>query len=130
MSEFRIEGITSAGKPVQGILEAESPKAARQKAQELGKQRSFKVLHVIARSTWVYKVQRGTEKPISGEQKAFTRAEVQDALQKMGYRVIRIQKRLFGFRQKPPATEIVTFVRVSADLIRQKLPFNEIMQLL
>lgn len=130
MAEFRIEGITGAGKPVQGILEAESVKAARRKAQELGKQRSFKVLHVISRSTWVYKVQRGTEKPIMGEQKAFTRAEVQDALQKMGYRVIRIQKRLFGFRQKPPATEIVTFVRVSADLIRQKLPFNEIMQLL
>jgi type IV pilus assembly protein PilC len=78
----------------------------------------------------VYKVQRGTEKPITGEQKAFTKGEVQEALQKMGYRVIRIQKRFFSFRGKPPATDVVTFVRVSADLIRQKLPFNEIMQLL
>ena len=48
----------------------------------------------------------------------------------MGYRVICVQRRFFDFKAKPPSTEIVTFVRVSADLIRQKLPFNEIMQLL
>jgi type IV pilus assembly protein PilC len=130
MAEFRIEGVTTAGKPVQGIMEADSPRTAKQRAQLMARQRKFKLLHVVARSTWVYKVQRGTEKPITGEQKAFTRGEVQEALQKMGYRVIRVQKRLFDFRSKPPATDIVTFVRVSADLIRQKLPFNEIMQLL
>ena len=130
MAEFRIEGLTTTGKPVQGVLEADSPKSAKKKASELARLKSFKLLHVIPRSTWVYKVQRGTEKPVMGEQKAFTKAEVQDALQKMGYRVIRIQKRFIDFKAKPPATEIVTFVRVSADLIRQKLPFNEIMQLL
>jgi type IV pilus assembly protein PilC len=130
MPEFRIEGVTSAGKPVQGILEADSARAAKQKASQMAQQRKFKLLHVVPRSTWVYKVQRGTEKPVIGEQKAFTRGEVEEALQKMGYRVIRIQKRLLDFKAKPPSAEIVTFVRVSADLIRQKLPFNEIMQLL
>lgn len=130
MAEFRIEGVTPTGKPIQGILEADSPRSARQKAQLMARQRKFKLLHVVSRSTWVYKVQRGTEKPITGEQKAFTKGEVQEALQKMGYRVIHVQRRLFNFKGKPPATDIVTFVRVSADLIRQKLPFNEIMQLL
>ncbi|MCZ6775945.1 MAG: type II secretion system F family protein [Ignavibacteria bacterium] len=130
MAEFKIEGVTTTGKPVQGILEAESTRAAKRKASQMAKQRNFKLLHVVPRSNWVYKVQRGTEKPVVGEQKAFTKGEVQDALQKMGYRVIRVQKRWVNFRSKPPAAEIVTFVRVSADLIRQKLPFNEIMQLL
>jgi len=130
MPEFKIEGVTTAGKPVQGILEADSLRAAKSKAAQMGQQRNFKVIQVIPRSTWVYKVQRGTEKPITGEQKAFTKAEVQEALQKMGYRVISVQKRLIDYKSKPPATEIVTFVRVSADLIRQKLPFNEIMALL
>jgi len=88
------------------------------------------VLRVIPRTTWVYKVQRGTEKPITGEQKAYSKAEVREALQRMGFRVIFVQRRLLDLRAKPPATEIVTFVRVSADLIKQKLPFNEIMQLL
>ncbi len=130
MLEFRIEGITANGKPLQGVLEAESLKVAKKKAGEMALARKFNVLNVVPRATWVYKVQRGTEKPISGEQKAFTKAEVEEALQKMGYRVLRVQKRLFEFKLKPPSTEIVTFVRVSADLIRQKLPFNEIMQLL
>jgi type IV pilus assembly protein PilC len=130
MPEFRVEGVTSGGRPVQGILEAESARAAKQKASQLASQRNFKLLHVIQRSTWIYKVQRGTERPITGEQKAFTKAEVREALQKMGYRVIYVQRRFLDFKAKPPSTEIVTFVRVSADLIRQKLPFNEIMQLL
>jgi type IV pilus assembly protein PilC len=130
MAEYRIEGVTSGGKPVQGVLEAESTHSAKQKASQLAQQRKFKLLHVIPRATWVYKVQRGTEKPVTGEQKAFSKAEVQEALQKMGYRVIYVQRRFLNFKARPPATEIVTFVRVSADLIRQKLPFNEIMQLL
>jgi type IV pilus assembly protein PilC len=130
MPEFRIEGVTAGGKPVQGTLEAESARAARQKANQMAQLRKFKLLHVIPRATYVYKVQRGVEKPITGEQKAYSKAEVQEALQKMGFRVISVQKRLFDFKAKPPSTEIVTFVRVSADLIRQKLPFNEIMTLL
>ncbi|MEW6509922.1 MAG: type II secretion system F family protein [Bacteroidota bacterium] len=130
MPEFRIEGVSTAGKPIQGILEADSTRAAKSKASQLAQQRNFRLLHVVPRSTWVYKVQRGTEKPIVGEQKAFSKGEVQEALQKMGYRVIRVQKRLLDFKARPPSTEIVTFVRVSADLIRQKLPFNEIMQLM
>lgn len=130
MPEYRIEGVTGAGKPVQGVIEADSTGGAKSKAAQLAKQKNFKLLHVIPRATWVYKVQRGTEKPISGEQKAFTKGEVQDALQKMGYRVIRVQRRFINFKARPPSTEIVTFVRVSADLIRQKLPFNEIMQLM
>ena len=130
MHEFRIEGVTADGKPLQGLLEADTLKSAKSKAAQMAAQRRFKLLNVVPRATWVYKVQRGTEKPITGEQKAFTKGEVEEAFQKMGYRVIRVQKRLFDFKPKPPSTEIVTFVRVSADLIRQKLPFNEIMQLL
>ncbi len=130
MPEFRIEGVTPAGKPVQGVLEAESPRVAKKRATQMAQQRNFKLLRVIPRSTWIYKVQRGTDKPITGEQKAYSKAEVREALQRMGFRVIYVQRRLFDFKAKPPSTEIVTFVRVSADLIKQKLPFNEIMQLL
>ena len=130
MAEFRVEAMSSTGQPIQGILEAESIRAAKKKAAQMAQQRKLRILRVIPRSTWVYKVQRGTEKPVTGEQKAFTKAEVQDALQKMGYRVIHVQKRLLDLKMKPPSAEIVTFVRVSADLIRQKLPFNEVMQLL
>jgi type IV pilus assembly protein PilC len=130
MPEFRVEGISMTGKAVQGVIEAENNRSARQRAQQMSQQRKFKLLRVIPRSTFQYKAQRGTEKPVVGEQKAFTREEVQEALSKMGFRVLTVNKKTFNFKMKPPATEVVTFVRVSADLIRQKLPYNEILQLM
>jgi type IV pilus assembly protein PilC len=130
MPEYRIEGLTPADRPVSGIINADTIGLAKQRAQSLAKEKRFKLLRVRGRSTFIYRVRRGDEKPITGEQKAFTKEEVQDALQKMGYKVLSVNKKLIDFKLKPPATEIITFVRVSADLMRQKLPFNEIMQLL
>lgn len=130
MPEFRIEGISTSGKAVQGVIEAENPRVAKHKAQQMATQRKFKLLRVLPRVTFLYKVQRGGEKPIAGEQKAFTKEEVQDALSKMGFRVINVRKKTIDLKLKPPNAEIVTFVRVSADLIRQKLPYNEILQLM
>ena len=130
MPEFRIEGISTGGKPVQGIIDAENLRVAKQKSQLMATQRKFKLTRVLPRATFVYRVQRGSEKPINGEQKAFTKEEVQDALSKMGFRVLSVKKKVVDIKMKPPTTEIVTFVRVSADLIRQKLPYNEILQLM
>lgn len=130
MAEFRIEGISTTGKAVQGVLEADGLRLAKEKANQMAVQRKFKVLNITPRVTFLYKVQRGIEKPVLGEQRAFTKEEVQEALSKMGFRVMYVRKKLFDFKPKPPMAEIVTFVRISADLIRQKLPYNEILQLL
>lgn len=130
MAEFRIDGISAAGKPIQAIIEAGNKKEAKQKAQKMAEQRRFKLGNVLPRAKFIYKVQRGNEKPMTGEQKAFTKEEVSDALQKMGFRVLSVNKSLLNFVGKPPSTDIVSFVRVSADLIRQKLPYNEILMLM
>jgi type IV pilus assembly protein PilC len=130
MPEFRVEGLSSTGKAIQGIIDAENSRTAKQKADQMATQRKFKLIRVLPRATFLYKVQRGGEKPVLGEQKAFTKEEVQDALSKMGFRVISVKKKSFDVKLKPPTAEIVTFVRVSADLIRQKLPYNEILQLM
>ncbi len=130
MAEFRVEGLSLTGKAVQGVIEAENPRAAKAKAQAMATQRKFKLLRILPRATFLYKVQRGAEKPVLGEQKAFTKEEVQEALSKMGFRVLSVKKKPFNLKLKPPTAEIVTFVRVSADLIRQKLPYNEILQLM
>jgi type IV pilus assembly protein PilC len=130
MPEFRIEGLSTTGKAVQGVIEADNSRLAKEKANQMATQRKFKVINLTPRSTFLYKVQRATEKPILGEQKAFTKDEVQEALSKMGFRVLYVRKKLLDFKPKPPMAEIVTFVRVSADLIRQKLPYNEILALM
>ncbi len=130
MPEFRFQGVKPGGRAVQGIVSAETRAQAKKIVADLSSKNQFKLTDLRARSTFVYRVRRNGEKPVTGEQKAFTKEEVKQALQHLDFQVISVQKKLLDFKPKPPATEVVTFVRVSADLLREKLPFNEILQLL
>ena len=131
MPEFRIEGVTMTGKPVSGVISADTKKLAKQKADLMARDKKFKVTAIQERAAFLYRVQKGNDKPIDGEQKAFTKDEVRVALEKMGFKVQYVRKKLFGNKQKPaPPVDVISFVRVSADLMRQKLAFNEIMTLL
>ncbi|HLF20204.1 MAG TPA: type II secretion system F family protein [Bacteroidota bacterium] len=131
MPEYKVEGITVAGKQVTGAITADNKKSAKQKAEEMAREKKFKVSAILERATFIYRVQKGTEKPLDGEQKAFSKVEVVQALEKMGYRVVYARKKLFAGKPKlAPEVDVITFVRVSADLMRQKLPFNEILALL
>lgn len=130
MADFRFEGTTSRGRSVQGTITADSYAVAKKKARKLAAHHRFKLSRILKRKTFIYKVQKNGEKPSRGEQKAFTKEEVRIALEKLGYSVQNIQPKFVSFNLKPPASEIVTFVRLSADLLREKLPFNEVLQLL
>jgi type IV pilus assembly protein PilC len=131
MPEYRIEGVTLSGKVVSGSITADTKSVAKKRAHELGRDKKFKITDIHERVAYIYRVQKGTDKPIDGEQKAFTASEVRTALEKMGFKVLYVRRKLFGTKQRAaPATDIITFVRVSTDLMRQKLPFNEVMQLL
>ncbi len=130
MPEFRFQGIKPGGRSVQGMVSADTRAQARKIVSDLSQKNQFKLTDLRTRSTFIYKVRRNGDKPVTGEQKAFTREEVQQALQRMDYKVISVQRKFLDVKMKPPMTELVTFVRVSADLLREKLPFNEILQLL
>ncbi len=130
MAEFRFLGIASNGKMVQGVISADTSSEAKKKIKKMAAQHKVKINKIQKRKTYVYKVQKSGEKPITGEQKAFTKQEVQQALTKLGYQVLRIQPKIGFLTLKPPSADIVTFVRLSADLLREKLPFNEVLQLL
>lgn len=130
MAEFRFLGVASNGKMVQGVISADTSSEAKKKIKKMAAQHKVKINKIQKRKTYIYKVQKSGEKPITGEQKAFTKQEVQQALTKLGYQVLRIQPKIGFLTLKPPAADIVTFVRLSADLLREKLPFNEVLQLL
>lgn len=129
MADFRFEGTTMAGRAVKGIVKADTFSEAKQKVRQLAEQHRVKVSKIRKRKVFVYSVQRNGEKAVKGEQKAFTKEEVRQALEKLGYKIVRIEPRWFSFNLKPPVTDVVTFVRVSANLLREKLPFNEVLQL-
>lgn len=130
MPDFRFEGIALNKKPVHGIIAADNFSAARKKIKQLTEPRHVKVTQIQKRRTFRYRIQKENEKPSDGEQKAFNKNEVRQALVKLGYKVIRVQAKLLDFKLKPPQSEIVTFVSLSADLVKEKLPYSEVLQLL
>ena len=126
MPEFKFQGVKPSGRKVQGVISAEGRNQARKLILGLEDKHQFRLTNLKQRSTFIYRVRRNGEKPVSGEQKAFSKEEVVEALQTLDYKVLSVQRKFLDFKGKPPSTEIVTFVRVSADLLREKLPFNEI----
>lgn len=130
MPDFRFEGTTLEGKSVQGFVTADNSNEAKAKVRQLAEQHHVKVQRIRRRRSFIYKVRRGNEPPLKGEQKAFSKEELKLAFEKLGYTSVTIYPRLLDIKLPPPATEVITFVRLSADLLREKLPFNEVLQLL
>jgi type IV pilus assembly protein PilC len=112
------------------VISADTGGEAKKKIKKMATQHKVKISKIQKRKNWMYKIQKNVEKPVNGEQKAFTKQEVHQALTKLGYKVIRVQPKYGLLSLKPPAADLVTFVRLSADLLREKLPFNEVLQLL
>ena len=130
MIELRFNAIKTNGQSIVGTISAPSVGEGKKKIQALVSKHGLKTKAIEKKSTYLYKVKRGDEKPFTGEQKAFNKQEVTQALTKLGYKVISVNKKLFEFSLKPPTQEIVSFVKISAELLEQKLPYGEIMTLL
>ena len=130
MQEYRYIGLSLAGKPVQGTLYAGNRWEVKKKLQEIVREFKINVSRVQKKSTFIYKVRKANEKPITGEQSAFTSAEVERALLNMGYQVISVRRKLFDFKAKVPIQDIVIFINLCAELLKEKFPYDEILQLL
>ena len=130
VKEFRFNGISQAGQPVQGTVFAPNSKAAKKRVVDLADRHAFRTESIEQRETYLYKVRHFNGKVIQGEQKSFSEAELRTALSKMGLEVLKIQKKLFDIQMKPPQTDLIMFVRLSANLLKEKLPFDEVLNLL
>jgi len=129
MPHFRLKGRTKQGKLVQREYEAPNKRTAKERAETLSKKHSFILNDVEKKSMYMFKVRRnGT--PIEGEQEAYNKEEVERALVRMGYRVDHVKKKWFDLKGGVPMDEVVTFIRLSADLLRQSLPYDQILTLL
>lgn len=130
MVECRFVAENPAGKMISGSVTAEKMGEAKKKISALAEKNQLKIKSIEKKSSWMYTARKGKEKPIKGEQKAFSKQEVVDALRRLGYDQITVNKKLIEFAGKPPQQDIVTFVKISSELMDQKLSFGEIMTLL
>ena len=130
VKEFKFVGVGGAGQPVQGTVFAPSRRVAQKKVSVLSNEHSFQLKHLRERRAYVYKVRHANGKTVEGEQKAYSPEEIEIALRKMGLDVVSVRKKLLDFQRKPPSLDIIMFVRLAANLIQDKLPFDEVLNLL
>ncbi|RJP62012.1 MAG: type II secretion system F family protein [Ignavibacteriales bacterium] len=130
MIELRFSAEKPNGQLISGALTSDTVGEGKKKIYKLAEKNQLKVKNIERKSTFLYKIRKGNEKPVVGEQKAFTKAEVVAALNKLGYNVVSVNKKLFDFNLKPPQQEIVSYVKISAELLEQKLPYSEVLTLL
>ncbi len=130
VKEFRFSGIGQSGQPVQGTVFAPSRRAASRKVESLSEKHQFRQQGIEQRRMYLYKVRHSNGQVIKGEQKAFSTEELSTALRKMNLEVISVNKKLFSSQRKPPQGDMIMFVRLAANLLSDKLPFDEVLNLL
>lgn len=130
MVEYKFAAQKLNGQAITGTLTADTSADGKKKIQRLAEKNQLKLITVEKKSTFLYKAQKGNDKPIRGEQKAFNKKEVEDALTRLGYKALSVNKKLIDYQAKPPVADIVTFVKISAELLEQKLAYSEILTLL
>ncbi len=130
MIELRFNAIKPNGQSLVGTITTPSYKEGKKKIMKLAEKHQLKIKSIEKKVTFLYKVKKGNSKPTVGEQKAFNKEEVINALTKLGYQVVSVNRKLFDYSPKPPHQDIVSFVKISAELLDQKLPYGEIMTLL
>ncbi|HKK26448.1 MAG TPA: type II secretion system F family protein [Gracilimonas sp.] len=130
MAQFRLKAISQKGKVVQTEFEADNKKEAQNKVDRLSKTNGLKIQALDEKKVYMYKAQRNGKAVVSGEQEAYSKEELEKALVKLGYKVKSINKKLFDFKGSVPNQEVVTFISLSADLLKQQLPYDEILNLL
>ncbi len=130
MIELRFTGTRPNGQSISGSFNSPSFSEGKKRVHLLAQKNNLTISKIEKKSTFIYKVRKGADKPTKGEQKAFSKEEVVNALTKLGYEVISVNKHLFEWQPKPPLQDILSFVKITAELLEQKLPFSEIITLL
>jgi type IV pilus assembly protein PilC len=130
MNEFRYNGINQKRQRVVGYIKAKSKKEAKDKIEVLAFQHKFSIINIQPKATYNYQVRKKDGSVIKGSQEAYSKEEVELALRKMGFYKINVQKSLLDFKFKPPHADVISFIRLSADLLKEKLQFDEILSLM
>ncbi|HCK99976.1 MAG TPA: type II secretion system protein, partial [Candidatus Marinimicrobia bacterium] len=130
MESFRYIAVNPQGRRVKGVIEADNKKEAKKLLSVLAKKKGLKIENLQKKVTFIYNVKKGGKTALKGEQKAFSKDELRQTFERFGYTDIRIQPKLLDFKGKVPSQEVTNWLRLCADLLKENLPYNEILNLL
>jgi len=127
MIELKFTAEKFDGQIVGGVISADNYSTAKHKANIIAVQNNIKIRSLQKKNTYVYKIRRGSEKPTKGEKTAFNKEEIIETLTLLGYQVISVNKKIINFQKKPSLSDILMFVKVSADMLEDKMSYGEIL---
>jgi type IV pilus assembly protein PilC len=130
LSEYRYHGTTPAGKAVQGVVLAQNLKKAKQLINRISTRHHLTITSIIKKKLFLYTVILPSGKKVKGRQQAYTKGEVNRALQSIGFKEAKIEQAIVDFRFKPPFSSILMFVNLSSFLLKEKMSYDKILRML
>ena len=129
MAEYRYRAITPDGRRIEGFIKADKKKEANQAVQVLARRKNLSIKDIAKRETFIYKAKGKYGETVKGEQKAYSKSELREALENLDYSDINIQKKLFASLGGVDDDEIARFMSMCSDLLAENLSFSEILNL-
>jgi type IV pilus assembly protein PilC len=130
IKEIRFKGVNSQGKLVQGTFSVSSRKEVKDYVAKLTQRHQIRVQSVEYKKDFNYKVKMPMGKAFTGRQSAYSKDEVAQALKRMGYNDFVIQPVLFDLKIKPSAQDIMMFIKLSTNMLKDKMSFGKILSML
>ena len=129
MADFRYRAITQDGRHVQGYINANNPRQAQKALSVLSIQKQIKILSINKQYTYIYRGKGKYGEKVKGEQKAYSKRELEEALSSLDFTGIKVEKKLFNSMGSVSDDEISQFLGLCSDLLRENLPFEDILNL-
>ncbi|MFW5627939.1 MAG: type II secretion system F family protein [Candidatus Cloacimonadaceae bacterium] len=128
--EYRFKGVNPEGRPAQGTFMASSKKEAKEQLSKITLRYKLKIQTFEAKKDWLYSIKLPNKKKITGRQSAYTKEEVAAALTRMGHKDFNISPVLFDIPSKPSLPDVMMFIKLSATMLRDKMSFGKILEML
>ncbi|MCB5230449.1 MAG: type II secretion system F family protein [Candidatus Cloacimonas sp.] len=131
LQEFRYTGVKlNNNVKVRGTIAAKNTKLAKDRLDELGQRNGFNVVKIEKKRMFLYRGVSPTGNKIKGEQEAYSKEELYKVLEGLNIRNIKVEPMLLDFRFKPPFADIVMFISLSSDMLKENMRFDEILKIL
>ena len=130
IKEYRFKGISEEGRLIHGTFIASSKKAARENIRSVAAKQNIKVIDIETRKDFLYIITLPNNKKIKGKQAAYTKEEIANGLKEMGFHKFVIRPVPFNIKRKPSAQDIQMFIKLSSNMLNDKMKFGEVLTML
>lgn len=131
MKEFRYTGIRpKTNQRVRGIVNAKNMSTAKYLIKKLADENGFNVTKIEKKRTFLYKGITAKGNKVNGEQDAYSKDELYKVLNNLRMTEIKIEPMLLDIKMKPPFSDIVMFISISSDMLKENMRYDEILKIL